>query len=39
MKFSVDLDKRNVDEKEDILKFLMKWYSVFGKKVDRIFKL
>lgn len=39
MKFSVDLDKRNVDEKEDILKSLMKRYSVSGKKADRILKL
>lgn len=36
---NVDLDKRNVDEKEDILKSLMKKYSVSGKKADRLYKL
>lgn len=36
---NVDLDKRNVYKKEDILKSLMKQYSVSGKKADRLYKL
>lgn len=35
----LDLDKRNVDEKQDILKSLMKRYSVSGEKADRLYNL
>lgn len=36
---NVDLDKRNVDEKQAILKSLMKQYSVSGEKAGRLCKL